>query len=310
MAESSKRSRVIWVLVRLGVTLGALAFLFQRTDIPKLGAALAAIPLSAIVQSCGLAYVSLFFGALRWRLLMKTCGATSTPTLARLYQLSLVGLFYSTVLPGAVAGDVLRGLATAQSFEGKGATSSLAVTLLERLCGLGALVALASTAFLLNPLRGIEGVRFWGAVGLCAALAGIAAVAFSSKLARYLPAQLGKIAALMPDVQRPSGFAGALVFSLCTQLSMVLIGHTLITAIEPTVRFADSAVVMPVVTVASYFPLTIAGAGAREAALVAAYGLVGVAQPKAFAAAISLFACMLLVAATGGLINLVRPLRS
>jgi hypothetical protein len=75
------------------------------------------------------------------------------------------------------------------------------------------------------------------------------------------------------------------------------------------VRFADSTVVMPVVTVASFFPLTIAGAGAREAALVGAYALVGVPEPKALAAAISLFAVMLVLAASGGLVNLVRPIR-
>ena len=42
---------------------------------------------------------------------------------------------------------------------------------------------------------------------------------------------------------------------------------------------------------------------------LAAYALVGVPGPKALAAAISLFAVMLVLAASGGLLNLVRPLK-
>ena len=64
-----------------------------------------------------------------------------------------------------------------------------------------------------------------------------------------------------------------------------------------------------VVSIASYFPLTVAGAGAREAALVAVYRLVGVPEEKSLAAALAFFGCSLFVAATGGILNLWKPLK-
>lgn len=309
MAESSRRSRLLWTLARIAVTVAALSVLFSMTDMNAVRDTLRTFPPYAALVVIVLAYVALAIGTLRWSVLMRTCGATSTPPLTRLYRLSLVGLFYSTVLPGAVGGDVVRGLATAESFEGRGVASSLAVTLLERLSGLTALLLVASVAFFIHPLEGVEGLRMWGAVGFVIALGGTAAAAFGAKLARFLPGRLHDLAARLPDVQRPSGLLLALALSLGTQASITLAGHTLVSAVWPSVTLLDSCVAMPVVSVASYFPLTVAGAGAREAALVGVYRLVGVAEEKSLAAALAFLLCSLFVAATGGLVNLLRPLK-
>jgi uncharacterized membrane protein YbhN (UPF0104 family) len=310
MVESTQRSRVLWTVVRIGVTVAALGALFAITDMKSVAATLRTFPIGAAVTTTALGYVALGIGAVRWMVLMKTCGATHTPPLSRLYRLSLIGFFYSTVLPGAVSGDVIRGVATAESFEGRGATSSLAVTLLERLSGLAGLLLLASVAFLVNPLEGVEGFRMWGVVGFVLALAGTAGAAFGAKLAPFLPGKLGGLAAKLPEVKRPSGFVLALVLSLGTQITMMFAGHTLVKAVHPDLHVLDSAVVMPMVSVASYFPLTVAGAGAREYTLVAVYRLVGVPDEKSFAAALAFLGCTLLIAASGGIVNLLKPLKA
>lgn len=309
MAESSRRSRLFWTLARIAVTVGALSVLFAITDMKSVAATLRTFPLQAAFNATALAFGALGIGAVRWMVLMRTCGATHTPPLTRLYRLSLVGFFYSTVLPGAVGGDVIRGLATAESFEGRGATASLAVTLLERLSGLAGLMVIAGCAFLLNPLEGVEGLRMWGAVGFVVALIGTGCAAFGAKLAPLFRGRLGTLAAQLPDVKRPSGLALALFLSLGTQVSVILAGHTLVAAVYPDLSLFDSAVVMPVVSVAGYFPLTVAGAGAREAVLVGVYRLVGVPEEKSLAAALALLGCSLIVAATGGIVNLLKPLK-
>jgi uncharacterized membrane protein YbhN (UPF0104 family) len=296
------------LLLRIGVTVGAFAYLFWRTDVPKALEAIGAMPWTAPLFVCGAAYFAIGLGALRWRVLMRTCGATSTPSVARLYRLSLVGLFYNTVLPGAVVGDVLRGLATAESFEGRGATSALAVTLLERISGLAGLIIVASIAFVLNPLEGVEGPAIWGTLGITAALGGSAAIAFGGRLAHLLPGRLATLASKLPEVRRPLGLLLALPLSISTHLTIIAIGHVLISALEPSARFVDSAVVMPMVSVAGYFPLTVAGAGVREAVMVAVYHLVGVRESTALAAALAYLACMLLVAMSGGALHAIRPM--
>jgi glycosyltransferase 2 family protein len=308
MAESSRRSRLLWTLARVVFTAAAFGVLFLITDMKIVMATLRTFPFSAALVTIALAYAALGIGAVRWMVLMRTCGATHTPPLTRLYRLSLVGFFYSTVLPGAVSGDVVRGLATAESFEGRGATSSLAVALLERLSGLTGLLLLGSCAFLMNPLEGIEQFRLGGAVVFIVALAGITGVAFGSKLAPLLPGRLATLAAKLPEVKHPSGFALALVLSLGTQLAMTLAVHALVAAVHPAVTVLESAVVMPAVTIASYFPFTPAGAGARDLALVAVYRLVDVPAEQSAAAGIAYLGCTVVVAASGGIVSMIKPL--
>jgi uncharacterized membrane protein YbhN (UPF0104 family) len=309
MAESTQRSRVLWALARVVITAAAFGVLFLIIDVKIVMATLRTFPLDAALVTIVLAYVALGIGAVRWMVLMHTCGATHTPPLTRLYRLSLVGFFYSTVLPGAVGGDVVRGLATAESFQGRGATSSLAVALLERLCGLTGLLLLGSCAFLMNPLEGIEQYRLGGAVVFVVALAGISAVAAGSKLAPLLPGRLGVLAAKLPEVKRPSGFALALLLSVGTQLAMTYAVHTLVAAVHPDVTLLESAVVMPAVAIASYFP-TPAGAGARDVALVVVYSLVDVPAERSAAAGIAYLGCTIVVAITGGIVNMLKPLKA
>lgn len=319
MAESTPRPRLVdrlrlqrrllWTLARVAVTAAAFGALFAMTDVDAVGEALRTFPPQAALITIALFYTSIGIGALRWSVLLRTCGATTTPSLAKLFRLSLVGLFYNNVLPGAIAGDVVRGIATAESFQGRGVTSSLAVALLERLSGLVGLLILTSVALVVNPLEGLEGFRFWGALGFVAALAGGAGVVYGSKLAPHLPEKLGALAAKLPEIKHPLGFVVALLLSLGTQACVIVAGDVLISAVHDSVAFLDSAVVMPVVTVAGYFPLTIGGAGVREAALVGVYGFVGVPKAKALAAALAYAACLFLVAVTGGVINLLKPLK-
>jgi len=309
MAESTRRSRLIWTFARIAVTALAFGILFAMTDVKGVGEALRTFPPEAALFTIALFYTSIGIGAVRWSVLLRTCGATTTPPIGRLFRLSVVGMFYSNVLPGAVAGDVVRGLATAESFEGRGLTSSLAVTLLERLSGLVGLLVLTSIALFINPLEDLENFRFWGVLGMAGALAGTVGVAYGTKLAPRLPSKLGALAAKLPEVKRPLGFAVALVLSLGTHLCVIVAGHLLVTAVDGSVAFLDSAVVMPLVTMASYFPLTIGGAGVREIAVVGVYGFVGVPEAKALAAALAYAACLFLVAVTGGILNMLKPLK-
>jgi uncharacterized membrane protein YbhN (UPF0104 family) len=309
MAESSQRARWIWTFARIAITAGAFGLLFAKVDVDAVGDALLKFPPQAALFTIAFFYGSISIGALRWSVILRACGATSTPPLGRLLQLSLVGMFYNSVLPGAVAGDVVRGIATAESFQGRGVTSSLAVTLLERLSGLVGLLVVASVAVFLNPLADLENFRLWGAIGMLATLAGTVGVAYGSKLAPRLPGKLSVLAAKLPEVQRPAGFAVALLLSLGTHLCTISAAHVLVSALHPPVRFLESAVVFPLVTLASYFPFTIGGAGVREMALVGVYGFVGVPKAEALAAALTYTACIYVVAFTGGVLHALKPLK-
>jgi glycosyltransferase 2 family protein len=298
--ERRARERFWWVLRTL-VTLGAFAFLATHVDARSLGDALARMPVYAALGCTALVYASLALGALRWRVLMLGCGASDLPSFRRLYVLTLIGCFYNTMLPGAVSGDVVRAMAVAPYFGAHGAARSLMASFLDRVSGLLALMLLASSVWLLHPIEGVEGLRLVGSVGVLAVVLGTLAVVFSDRIAPLVPARFGKH---LPERIQPSSFLSTLVLSVLNQILIVGMGHLLITAVYPSATFVQSAVAMPLGTLAAYFPLTIAGAGARETALVAAYRLVSVPSPDALAAALTLLACSLVVAASGGIVGL------
>ena len=65
-------------------------------------------------------------------------------------------------------------------------------------------------------------------------------------------------------------------------------------------------VVFPLSVVATYFPLTVAGAGARETALVVLFARYGVDRADALASSLALLAITLGLAALGGLVQWAR----
>jgi hypothetical protein len=80
-------------------------------------------------------------------------------------------------------------------------------------------------------------------------------------------------------------------------------GHVLIHSLAPSVTFNDSMSIFPIGTLAAYFPLTVAGAGARDTALVVLFAKLGVARENALATSLCLLACNLLVSGFGGLLQ-------
>jgi hypothetical protein len=67
-------------------------------------------------------------------------------------------------------------------------------------------------------------------------------------------------------------------------------------------------VLIPLATVATYFPVAVAGLGVREVAFVFLFGKVGVAAPDATAASLAMLATYSLLAGAGFVVHLLWPL--
>ena len=77
-------------------------------------------------------------------------------------------------------------------------------------------------------------------------------------------------------------------------------GHLYVSDLDPSVPLTASLVLVPVALVSIYLP-TIAGLGAREASFVVLFGMVGVAEADATAAALGVLATTLLTALLGAI---------
>jgi len=223
----------------------------------------------------------------------------------------LVGHFYNTYAPGGVGGDVIRGVAGRKAFgdlDWASATSGVAVVFIERVIGVSALLVVATGAYLIQPIPGIENVGLWATLGLAAAGAALIGIGVAPKLAPYLPEKLGKPLRALPRLHSIWPFLVAIFLSLIIHSCNVLAGHVIIHSLEPSVTLAESTVLMPLIGASAFFPFTVGGAGVREAAFAALYGTVGVPEATAYAASLGFWGTQLLFAGIGGVINLLVPL--
>lgn len=309
-ASGEKRRRYLkWG--RIAVTIAAVAYLASRVDPRDVLDAFQRLSPGAALTAITVVMLGLFCGMVRWRLLLRAYGAIDIPPWSRIAHLYFVGHFYNTYAPGGVGGDVLRGVAGRKAFgelDLASATSGVAVVFIERVVGVSALLVLATGAYLIRPIPGIENVGLWATLGLGAAAAALIGIAVAPKLAPYLPEKLGKPLRALPRLFSLGPFLAAVFLSLIIHFINIVAGHAIMHSLQPSVTFAQSAVVMPLIGASAFFPFTVGGAGVREAAFATLYGAVGVPEATAYAGSLTFWAVQLLTAGIGGAINLLVPL--
>lgn len=299
--------RRAWLWLRLVLPVCAFAYLFSIVPVRELGASMAQVSLPAVGIALCTCTGGILLAAIRWRALFFACGTPDPPRLSSLFRLHMIGLFYNTYLPGGLGGDVVRALATRKNLGARGLPGALALVLLERALGLSGLLVLLATSFACFPLAGVPNVMLWSALGLAGAFATVVGITFGRRLARFLPGPLSRLASSLPGIESLPQFSLALSLSVATQCAAVITGHVLIASIAGQVSWKDSLVVLPLIGAAQYFPLTVGGAGVREAAFVLFYGLVGVSKVDALAASLLCAGVQYAVAAAGGVLHLASP---
>ncbi len=305
----STRARTIGVrLVQVAVTLAAFAYLYMHVDRAALVDAYLRISVARLAAVVAIHYLAYAFAVVRWRLLLSAFGASAPPPLWRLTKYYLIGAFYNTYLPGGVGGDVVRGLASRDAFGSTGAASALAVVLVERVLGLSAMLLLTAAATFVDPLPGIIAPWLLACLGSAAALGSVVGLLLARRLSLSMPAPFDRWLAKLPVPSRVWPLLGALTLSVACQLLPALAGHALLSALGPAPRLTASLAIVPIATAAAFLPFTLSGAGVREAIFVNLFALVGVAAGPALVASLALWLSQAVVAASGGLWALLRPL--
>jgi glycosyltransferase 2 family protein len=299
--------RWLWLVRVLGTAAGV-AWVASVVDVGEVAAAARRIPPRAVAAAVVLVLVNVVVGAVRWRVVLAAYGAARLPARARLLRLYLIAFFYNTYLPGAVAGDLVRGVASRDAFGDRGTTGAVAVVLVERVLGLAGLFALLGVGVLVTDPGGAADraqLAWWAALGLVASAAAVAAVAAGRRLAPRLPGPIATIAGRLPRLVGPGGLAAALALSVVTQALIVVAGHVLLAGVAPELGLAESLLIVPLAAATTFLPITVGGAGAREAVFVGLAGAVAaVPAGDALAASLALWAAHLAVGAIGGVVQL------
>ena len=299
--------RVLPWLVKGGVSLGLAWWVLSKVDLAIAWQQAETIDPLMLLACAVLMAVQISLGALRWGMVLRALSGTFTHM--QIFCLYYIGVFFAIVLPGAVGGDAMRRWYSRRA--GLGLATSINSVMLERaitVLGLVLLVA-AMQPLLLDRVPNLPGVWVFPFLSV----AGIAGILFLAVLDN-LPESyyrwrivrgLGLLAADTRHVcfRLRSGLP-LLAVAIFDHINLSLAVYVLARGLDLDVDALDCIVLVPPVILIMTLPISIAGWGVRETAMVAAFGFVGVSAQSALVLSV-LFGIMTMVTALpGGLVFL------
>ncbi len=298
-------AKTLILLVKIVLSAGLVWYAFHRIDFSSAWDTLVSIPATALLVAVVLLLLQFALGAYRLKELLGQQGQ-KYPAGAAL-DACLVGAFFSQTFISFVGGDAMRiwRMIRAQ-VPGPIATKGV---LLDRISGLAGVVAvvLVSIPFLVPMLKSVE-----MELGLLLIAAAVLGGIFSVFVLRRLPERmtrgrvvgtLARFASLGLDIAR-SGRGAVYVFGLSVliQVANVVVLYFLARGLSIEISLGQCFVFMPTVLFLSMLPISVAGWGVREGAMVAALAIVGVPSHQSLALSICFGLCLIFVSLPGGAI--------
>ena len=298
-------AKTLVLLVKIVLSAGLVWYAFHRIDFSSAWSTLVSIPATALLVAVVLLLLQFALGAYRLKELLGQQGQKYATGAA--LDACLVGAFFSQTFISFVGGDAMRiwRMVRAQ-VPGTIATKGV---LLDRLSGFAGVVAvvLVTIPFLVPMLKSVEMELGLLLIAL-AVLGGI----FSVFLLRRLPERmtkgrvvgtLSRFASLGLDIAR-SGRGAVYVFglSLLIQVANVVVLYFLARGLSIEISLGQCFVFMPTVLFLSMLPISVAGWGVREGAMVAALAIIGVPSHQSLALSICFGLCLIFVSLPGGVI--------
>jgi uncharacterized protein (TIRG00374 family) len=226
------------------------------------------------------------------------------------WRIVMTGLFFNQVLPSSVGGDAVRmWQARSAGFDLRTAVNSV---LIDRVIGLA--VVFLITAVSLPRLFEIIGdprLRWAFIVVVLGGLAGLVGLIVFDRVGEILQrwSLTRALGALSGDFRRVviNAHVGMTVISLSVLIQIVfaLVAFLLARSLALPLTAPDCIVLIPPIVLVMAAPVSIAGWGVREGAMVIALGFVGIDSHDALALSVLLGAATVCGALPGGLVWLI-----
>jgi uncharacterized membrane protein YbhN (UPF0104 family) len=298
--------------LKLAITIGLFAYLLRKVEIGPVVRQLGEMAPAAALGAEILFLLQLGLLAWRWQIVS---GIAAAPIQAmQALRLSAIGHFFNQVLPSGFAGDAARAWLAAR--EGIRVGPAVRAILCDRVIGLLVLILMVSVALFALPDLTADKVPGRSSFALVALLGvgGLAVllvlgVPLARLLARHpLTRSLGT---LTDDLHRAlfrSGGRSAVVvvLALGVQLLNVAAMHWCAKGMHIDLDFATALVIVPAVMLVSMAPISFAGWGVREGAMIVGLGLAGIAAADALAVSVAFGLLQLVLGLPGGALWLAR----
>ena len=278
--------RRLFALLKLAVSVGLLALLLGTMDMAAVAAVLGRLPPAAIAAGLVLMLLQITVLGLRWWLVM---AAIEVPIpIRKALPVTFIGVFFNQVLPTSFGGDAVR-MWQAHRI-GVGGEAAVVGVVLERLGGLFGLAVL--TAFGAAYLGGEidnQTLRLGLLATLPAAVAGVLALTALDRLpARWRRgAVLEKATRLARDSRRvfltPAKALPLLLLSLLSHGLAAAAIYAFAEGLQLGLPFLTCVALFSAVILVTAIPISFAGWGLREGAMVALFAFAGLGADTALA---------------------------
>lgn len=295
----------LFFALKLAVSAALIGFIALNFDLRGSADRLTRIDPVILLASLVAFAALLFNNAVRWRTVMFAidAGLDFWTTFRLLY----IGIFFNQTLPSSVGGDAVRMyLARKEGLSLQGAINGV---MLERVATVSGLILLVviTQPFLLDRI-GDNPAKFVFPVLAGLAVVGIGVLMHLDKFPeRFRRWKIVRgFAHLATDTRRlflsPGRAAVAVGLGVVGNILLSLGTYVLALSLGIEITLLDCLVLMPPVILITTIPISIAGWGLREGAMVAAFAFVGVAEGDAFVLSILFGLIGIIVSLPGGIL--------
>lgn len=302
------------LLAKLTVSIGLLSLIANKIDLQKLTVLLAASRTIYILAAFGGIILGLLLSSFRWHLLVLS-KAHSRIGFGAILDLYLVGLFFNSLLPGGIAGDMARvhhlqrhPLTVGDVFGSVVVDRVLGVLGLILISTSGALLCQTTLLQLEFPIHLVY--LFTVGVIICAAILRIPLERWVERLPTTNPmvAKCISIYISVRDYLRTKAFWTGLGISLVVAILWVGTMFFLARSFDISVPPAYLIWMVPTVAILSTLPVSFSGWGIREVGYIYFLKQVGVPTEKALTISIVFGGLVLLTNLIGGIWYLLRTI--
>ncbi|MBX9845994.1 MAG: flippase-like domain-containing protein [Xanthobacteraceae bacterium] len=283
-----------------------LYFAIRRIQLDTISERLKDLDPAWLAAAVGIGLLQTAVGALRWRRIASLCGGALPQGQA--LRFNMIAAFFNQVLPSTVGGDAARIVLAARA--GNGWRKATYSVLLDRFIGVLALATMVtaglywSFGLISNPIGRLVLLAVGlGSLGVAAAFLALGSL---PALARW---RLTRRVAELAEVARSLLFsrvsAPMVLLSFMIHLMTAAIAWSAAHAVAAQLSYLDALLlVLPVVLIVT-IPISIAGWGVREGALVLAFSYAGLPESDGLLVSVLMGGAMFAVGIVGGLVWLV-----
>lgn len=289
------------IFFKLLISVALLSLVFRYVHFKDVSNLVFSYTPQVLIEVIILQFLALTVATLKWQVFLQE------HSFKKLFRFTLVGQFYSLILPGQLLGEMAKAYRLSNGEEGK--ARLVASVAMDKITGIAGLLFVAVVGMVCTKTELLGNWEIVIILALVAVLAGIFSFRFESVgslIAKYLPFQRS----LTPFINAYHEYAKdttlivrTVFFGILFQLIAIWVTMTLAYSLSINISLFDWFWIFSLVSVATFIPVTIGGLGVREGVFVGLLGFFAVPPAEAVVLSLSIFALQALAGSVGGILE-------